>query len=150
MLYIPRILRRCTQCDELKPETQRHFFRRKNPRNGYGIKAECKCCHSERMRRRRNSDPEREKERDRSEWLSCDRPREKARLREFYARNRKRINAKHQQYRREHPNINRAAKHRRRALEFAAEGIHDPDDIQHQYRAQKGKCYWCGKRVGKT
>jgi len=38
----------------------------------------------------------------------------------------------------------------RDALKRNAEGCHSAADIQQQYKAQKGKCYYCGVKVGKT
>lgn len=37
---------------------------------------------------------------------------------------------------------------RRRARKRDADGKYDAKDVARQYRAQKGKCYWCGIKVG--
>jgi len=37
----------------------------------------------------------------------------------------------------------------RHALKKAAIGTHTEQDIQNQYERQKGKCYWCGKKLTK-
>lgn len=39
---------------------------------------------------------------------------------------------------------------KRRARKMGAGGQHTPADIRRIYKAQKGKCYWCGVKVGKT
>lgn len=39
---------------------------------------------------------------------------------------------------------------RRRARKRNAEGTHTAADIQAQYKAQKGKCYYCATKVGDT
>ena len=38
--------------------------------------------------------------------------------------------------------------HRRRAREFAALGSHTVSDVENQHARQKGRCYWCQRKVG--
>ena len=52
-------------------------------------------------------------------------------------------------YRKAHPEETSAKMSRRRARELQAEGTHTAGDIRDQYTRQKGKCFWCGGRVGK-
>lgn len=42
----------------------------------------------------------------------------------------------------------RVKEQRRRARKRNAEGTHTAADIQTQYKRQKGKCYYCGKKTG--
>ncbi len=52
-------------------------------------------------------------------------------------------------YHKANPEKSRAADNRRRARKQGAEGSYTEGDIKAQYTRQKGKCFWCGKRVGK-
>lgn len=52
------------------------------------------------------------------------------------------------QWRANHSEELRAITARRRARKRNAEGSHTADDIERQYAAQKGKCYYCGVKVG--
>lgn len=51
---------------------------------------------------------------------------------------------------RANPDKARAYKLRRRAREVGAQGAHTSEDIQAQYKRQKGRCFWCGEKVGDT
>src|SRR6266487_1797937 len=53
-------------------------------------------------------------------------------------------------YRQTHFEWVRANNHRRRAYERNNGGTHVSADIQQQYKNQRGKCYYCKKKVGKT
>src|SRR5260221_8387159 len=44
---------------------------------------------------------------------------------------------------------NRIKAANRRARKKAATGTYTAQDVQAQYKRQKGKCYWCGKKLGK-
>jgi 5-methylcytosine-specific restriction endonuclease McrA len=46
--------------------------------------------------------------------------------------------------------LSRTSENRRRARKMQADGAHTAEDVQEQYERQKGRCYWCGKRVGKN
>lgn len=48
------------------------------------------------------------------------------------------------------PFKSRANRQRRRARKREAEGMHTAADIEAQYKRQRGKCYWCGVKVGET
>jgi len=48
------------------------------------------------------------------------------------------------------PGMRAANKRRRRARMRGAEGTHTAADIQAQYTRQKGRCFWCGEKVGDT
>lgn len=51
---------------------------------------------------------------------------------------------------RANPEVKRAQHLRRRALKANAAGSHTAEDIKTQYERQKGRCYWCGVKVGET
>jgi hypothetical protein len=44
--------------------------------------------------------------------------------------------------------VNNAKTHRRRARILATGGTYTKEDIELLYKSQKGKCWWCGKKVG--
>lgn len=46
--------------------------------------------------------------------------------------------------------MNAANRRRRTARQRAAEGNHTADDVKRQYKAQKGRCYYCGCKVGSS
>jgi 5-methylcytosine-specific restriction endonuclease McrA len=72
----------------------------------------------------------------------------------YYAANKQRLHSNKRVYRAANPEKAkgwvRIASARRRAHEVNAEGMHTLNDIKAQYKAQKGKCYYCKKRVGDT
>lgn len=71
-------------------------------------------------------------------------------LRIWRENNRRRIVELGRAWRKENP-IRAAAQWRnRRARKRNAGGLHNHTDIQKQYDAQKGKCYYCGVKVGDT
>lgn len=47
------------------------------------------------------------------------------------------------------PEKRRTAVNRRRARLLQAKGSHTAADIRAQYNSQRGKCWWCGEKVGK-
>lgn len=47
-----------------------------------------------------------------------------------------------------HPEATRDRNRHRRALKAGANGTHTAEDIQAQYERQKGKCFYCQKKVG--
>jgi 5-methylcytosine-specific restriction endonuclease McrA len=69
--------------------------------------------------------------------------------RNTYARNREKRKAAVRAYRVANPE-KRAAMHRLyRARKRSAPGKHAAEDVAAQHKRQKGRCYWCGKRVGR-
>lgn len=46
--------------------------------------------------------------------------------------------------------VQKAAQSVRRGRKKGAEGSYTANDVAAQYKRQKGTCYWCGRRVGKT
>jgi len=65
-----------------------------------------------------------------------------------YRANREKIKERIKAYRAANPEIVRISSHRRRARQRNAEGTHTIVDIQRQYERQRGKCYYCGIKVG--
>jgi len=55
-----------------------------------------------------------------------------------------------QHWRIAHPEYARTHAARRRARQRLVGGSYTSADVKRQYTAQKGRCYWCGKKVGDT
>lgn len=70
--------------------------------------------------------------------------------RAYNTANRKRLAENLQRWRAAHREVNRAMSLRYWARKRNAEGTHTAADIERQYTAQKGKCYYCHKKVGNT
>jgi 5-methylcytosine-specific restriction endonuclease McrA len=68
----------------------------------------------------------------------------------YYEANRERAYARVKAYRKANPGVERAARQRRRARKANAQGTHTVADIRRQYKAQKGRCYYCGVKVDDT
>ena len=132
------VLRTCTQCGESKPATLEFFHHQ--ARGLYGLASACKKCRVA----------------GRAEYL-------RAKSKEYHRKNRERVLAQRRlrrkmhgdvlreqeaQWRKAHPGNLSAIWARRRAAKHNASGSHTAQDIADQYDRQKGKCFWCGKRVG--
>lgn len=63
-------------------------------------------------------------------------------------RNRDHVNAHAREYRRVNPEVFRMIAHRRRARAKQSGVSYSLKDVQRQYAAQRGKCYYCGVKVG--
>lgn len=102
---------------------------------------------AERARSREWAAANREKkaEADRA-YREANKERIRARDRAYYAANKDRA----KEYRRKNADRIRLHVRRRRALQGNAEGSHTDRDVKRQHSAQKGRCYWCGKKVGKV
>jgi 5-methylcytosine-specific restriction endonuclease McrA len=54
----------------------------------------------------------------------------------------------HRAWKRANLDKRRVQSHRRRARKLENDGTHTAADIQAQYKSQKGRCWYCGKKVG--
>jgi 5-methylcytosine-specific restriction endonuclease McrA len=89
-----------------------------------------------------------EKEERERQWRE-DHPQEyEAQLRGREERQKERISRKNRLWRINNREASRAKDTRRRIRKMKAEGNHTGDDIKRQYKAQKGRCYYCGVKVG--
>jgi 5-methylcytosine-specific restriction endonuclease McrA len=70
--------------------------------------------------------------------------------REWYARNKDVHREAGRQWRKNNREQSRACINRYRARKVSAPGSYSADDVKLQYAAQRGKCWWCGKKVGTT
>lgn len=67
----------------------------------------------------------------------------------YYTKNKELLNQRSREWSARHPEAQKARKAKRRALEANAVGEHSRQDIELQYRSQNGRCWWCGKKVGR-
>ena len=166
-------LKCCIECSEDKPATTEYFGRVKANRDG--LCNACKVCKAAYMRAWNQANKERKADRGwkyyagRKEyvaaWGRAYRAANKERIRQQRAGNREERKEKLSRWReanREHivayrrayaaANIEaqRARTRNRYARKAKAEGRHTAEDVKRQYKAQKGKCYYCGVKVGKT
>lgn len=152
-------LKTCTKCGQALPLTA--FYRDKSKRDG--LHPKCKACHrayheanqeriAARMRAYVAANRETIRESKRA-WWSANRERVRARQRAYKAANREHLSAQERaRYAADPltPEKVRAMNQRRRARIRRAEGAHGIADIRAQFDRQKGRCYWCGKKVGDT
>lgn len=170
-------LKRCAKCGEEKPATIEYFYKDKKSPSGFASR--CITCKLEYARAYRESRKDalaawqrdrRERDPETIRRLAREyraRVKEKARLwqrkrrethredvrqqnRASYARHKEHYAAYNKMYRRQNRDIVNAAASRHKARKLAAEGNHTGDDIKRQYEQQRGKCYYCGKKVGKN
>jgi 5-methylcytosine-specific restriction endonuclease McrA len=147
-------MQQCADCNEFFPATSQYFA--KNAATKSGLRSDCKKCRSIRRTKHReeNRDRYRAYEQSRIEkhredchhYLEAHREelREKSRL---YARgNIEKI----RHYQLAHPEQRKAHKQKRRATKRGNGGVCTAQDISSQYARQKGKCYWCSKKVPKN
>src|SRR5260221_13355399 len=127
---LPKI-RYCSACKKPFPATTEYFHARSDRKSG--IKSECKSCGDLRQRNHYASTIE-EAHQEQKRYRDTDPERTKNRLRE---------------YRVEHPEKYLTYNRNRRARKMAAPGTHTAQDIQAQFKRQKGKCYWCGDKLDK-
>lgn len=130
--YTDGVCKTCTKCGRSKPATTEYFGLSKLGR--HGLRSHCKECANSAAREMRFSHPGLQAQRTRK-WRASH-----LEHRSQYIR----------AYRRAKPEIIKAISQRRRAREYNAPGTHTDADLKRQYKAQKGKCYYCGEKVGKT
>jgi 5-methylcytosine-specific restriction endonuclease McrA len=124
----------CPMCDRTLPATPENFS--PNPLGKYGMQARCKRCVAEQAHAKYLSDPNLARQRAR-EWAEAHREEVRVRSRALYAADPKR-----------HIAYALTGWHNRRARKAAAGGHHTTADVRAQYARQRGRCYWCGRRVG--
>lgn len=146
---VPEGYKRCRDCKQIKPATLEHFH--PYPRNIGGFRHDCKDCRSKQNKERREQPHFKEAE--------------SLRGKKYYRENKEHVQQREKNYRETHkearkakderyrktPN-GKASQHgrsnRRRARKKSVLGTHTVHDIQDQYKRQKGKCYYCKKKLG--
>jgi 5-methylcytosine-specific restriction endonuclease McrA len=154
--------KKCRKCREVKPATSEYFARNKKTPDGYQL--HCKACtllYREENRERaairtrawRADNPERVVE-SRKSYYIANRERlsyqASERARAWRDANKERL----AEYRRTRRALNREAVRardsKRRALKRNADGTYTGVDIEEQLNRQKGKCYYCSCKLGKS
>lgn len=156
----------CRGCNKEFPFTEEFFY--KNGRNKYGFFTICKTCHAEQGKNNRIPYRERRNALRRQRWLQDMEYRAKTRQRtkKSHDKHRDRLRAYGRQRRITYPEKVRAIQYRynhseqgmlrnraycrtRYARKKDVGGRYTAQDIQRQYARQKGKCYWCKKKLTK-
>jgi len=157
-------LKRCPKCGIEKPATKEFFARNSKSRDGFH--SLCKTCAADYGREWRKNNAERlaaskreyaESNKERlaeyqRNYHAVHREEKIERTRLWVLNNREKSTAYHRRYtpqwRAANPEKNRAIDQRRYARLCKANGGHTGTDVQAQYKRQKGKCFWCGVKVG--
>jgi len=84
------------------------------------------------------------------EWYEANKERVAEYSRSHYEANKERVLERTRFWAIANPEKIKAIRQNRRAMKRNAEGSHTAEDIQRQYKAQKGKCYYCGSKVNNT
>ena len=119
----------CTKCGRELPRAE--FSR--DSRTSDGLRYECKACNA----RYRVANTEK---------IAANAA---ARYAVYYAENRERLCLKSAAYSAAHPEQRAARLRNYRARQKGNGGSHTAADIQVQFVHQKGRCFWCKKKVGK-
>lgn len=82
-------------------------------------------------------------------WRGSNPEKYRASLKSWRERNPEKNRLHQKRYRDSHRAQQSAARHRRRARLKSAEGIWAAADIEKLYTLQKGRCWWCKKKLGK-
>lgn len=159
--------KRCKKCNTLYPATNEFFYYNK----GY-LCSPCKECISKANKEYSKKNPEKVAT-NKKKWQQTNREKVYRSTRNWMKNNPEHVEAYYQQYYQEHKlkyrernrkwqqnNPEKSKEYDRRYREkhplqvrakFAkrrnAPGSHTRDDILIQYKSQKGKCWWCGKKV---
>ena len=161
-------MKQCSRCEQFLPATTDYFHAHTMRKSGlYSMCKECRST-SRTQHRHDNIESYRTYEKSRQEEIRQARNRYRVSHREELRQKgreygmlhedhlrvyRKAHSGRHKLYLREyaktHPDEHRVHKHKRRALMLGNGGTHTQSDIRKQYTSQKGKCYYCKKRVGK-
>ncbi len=115
--------KRCSKCGEVKPHSA---FRRDKARRD-GFDSRCSACRNVYMQKYYKQNREK--------------------IGEYRAQNPDKARLHSRTYSAANPDKSKELRRRRRARKASAEGTHTIDDMRRQYKAQRGKCWWCGKKV---
>jgi CRISPR/Cas system Type II protein with McrA/HNH and RuvC-like nuclease domain len=147
----------CTKCGGVFPATKEYFKPRKGSTDGF--RNHCRGCVN-----KYNSQWYRETDRGEyyKSWKEQNNDHYREYHKEYYQSNRTHFNkksaewttknrSKHNQYVKKWQSNNheklRIYSSNRRARKLSAEGTYTIKDVRDQYKRQKGKCFWCGKKL---
>lgn len=158
--------RKCTKCGEKKQVSAEFFHRDKRAYDGF--ESQCKECANKKSRENHakyyaaNQEQLVKKSR---EWYHSNKQKAAERAKRYHHENKDAIAEKRKEYRENNknklaeymkswwqanPEKRKEHKSRRRWLKKNATGSHTADDIKAQHKRQKGRCYYCSCKVGKS
>lgn len=135
--------RTCIRCGEEKPVTAEYWYRHYASPDGFS--QPCKACRREDNWGKRNPERKRELER---KWYHEGRG--KATRQRYIASGRAAANTRRRRRTKEGRAKKREYDARRRARKAGAEGEYTMADVRRAYKAQRGKCWWCGEECGES
>lgn len=143
--------RTCTKCGRTLPATAEFFDRARNFK--FGLNSRCKVCRYE--YNRVHAKTYKRKYRVLTEAQKQAKAANNRANREIYNARRRAWRAEHPEeklaydrtYRATHREQVTAYDRNRVALERGAEGTHTAEDVKAQYERQKGRCFWCNKKI---
>lgn len=137
-------VKQCSSCGEMKSASS-EFFYKGNAK--YGFMSECISCRKNRVRctwRAKTPEERREIALEKSHKYRASHIAAAARYRE---RNLEKVRAGHRAYYHAHKEQFRAAKSRRRARAYGADGAYSVADWTQKLARYKGRCHYCGKVI---
>lgn len=120
-----------SKCEQSKPATTEYFSR--HNKHPDGLQDYCKSCMSTYFKEWRSSHPD---------YFRYDSS--------YYFANKERRSKSYRKWRLSSRAVKNASVRNRKARELNAEGSHTATDIERQFKAQRGRCYYCGVKVGKN
>ena len=131
----------CCKCGKMKLATTEFFDRSKRD----GLYCYCKECRSIARidNRERNIEYQRV-------YYATHREQLLEKQHVYNATRRDRISERSRAWKKANPDRVDFSNRTRRARKNGAEGTHTTADVQAQYERQKGRCFWCGEKVGDT
>ncbi len=130
-VFDENVLKECFTCHNPYPATPQYFAR--NKRKIDGLEPTCKVCKSA-----RNKD-----------WRTHNIEREIAIKSSYREKNRETLRAKGRAYVKTHLAEHNARWHRYDARKRQAKGTYTAQEVSEQFDRQKGRCYWCSKKLDK-
>ncbi|HEX6478495.1 MAG TPA: HNH endonuclease [Ktedonobacteraceae bacterium] len=142
---LPEGHKRCTKCKQVKESTEEFFHLRVGRKAG--LTSRCKKCRNEDRKEYEQAHPRPyDKDHEHARYIARRETVLQQRFR-YYRTHLVEYAIYYQQYRKTHIEQGRVYGNNRRARERAARGIHTSEQIREQYDRQKGKCYYCHKKV---
>lgn len=167
--------KRCTKCGQSLPANREYYQHDRSKKDGW--RSSCKKCDkpirdvyaqihreeiAQKTREWAKKNPEKAALRSeeyrkshieqfrlyRQNWVNAHPIADKQAKRKWEANNKQKVAARGKRWRKNNPIKARAAKHRRRARELAAEGSYDKADIDILLVSQGRHCWWCGRKLG--
>lgn len=156
-------LKYCPSCDKFFPPTKEFFYG--NKARWDKLTAYCKKCQDKRKKKFEQENPNYHRDYAKTHrgqynqrtiaWRKAHKEQSREYEREWYHKNREHILEHKKEYNKEYKKrpdfkerrtvMDRNARARRRNVQ----GKHTVKEIKDQLKRQKGKCYWCGKKLNK-